>query len=135
MDDWVIIAPSRWKLRKAVRVVNQTLSELRVEQHPDKTFIGRAERGISFLGHHLTPDKTVAPSAEAIRRLAERIARLYEQGADMVRIGQYVRRWAGWLFLWSVPVSVHPFCCGESDAGLFATPPVCGRKSDQSSYQ
>jgi RNA-directed DNA polymerase len=39
MDDWVILAPTRWSLRRAVRIVNETLRELRVEQHPDKTFI------------------------------------------------------------------------------------------------
>jgi hypothetical protein len=44
MDDWVILAPTRWSLRRAVRVVIETLRELRVEQHPDKTFIGRIER-------------------------------------------------------------------------------------------
>ncbi len=37
MDDWVILAPTRWKLRKAVQIVNRTLNELRVEKHPDKT--------------------------------------------------------------------------------------------------
>jgi hypothetical protein len=41
MDDWVILAPTRWSLRPAVRIVNETLRELRVEQHPGKTFIGR----------------------------------------------------------------------------------------------
>ena len=25
MDDWVILAPTRWKLREAIRLVNQTL--------------------------------------------------------------------------------------------------------------
>ncbi len=48
MDDWIIIAPTRWKLRKAIRLVNQTLNELRVEQHPDKTMIGRGDRGFDF---------------------------------------------------------------------------------------
>jgi RNA-directed DNA polymerase len=38
MDDWVILAPTRWSLRWAVRIVNETLRELRLEQHPDKTF-------------------------------------------------------------------------------------------------
>lgn len=38
MDDWVIAAPSRWKLRKAVCIVNQVLNQLKVEKHPDKTF-------------------------------------------------------------------------------------------------
>ena len=51
MDDWVILSPSRWKLRKAVRIVNETLAELQVEQHPDKTFVGRVERGFTILGY------------------------------------------------------------------------------------
>ena len=36
MDDWVILAPSRWKLRRAIRTVQQTLDELKVETHPDR---------------------------------------------------------------------------------------------------
>ncbi|MFI5453890.1 MAG: hypothetical protein ACHRXM_00400 [Isosphaerales bacterium] len=51
MDDWVILAPTRWKLRAAIRLVNQTLAELKVEQHPDKPFIGRVSRGFDFLGY------------------------------------------------------------------------------------
>jgi hypothetical protein len=34
MDDWVVFAPSRWKLRKVVRIVNQVLNRLKVWQHP-----------------------------------------------------------------------------------------------------
>ncbi|CAN2040681.1 RNA-directed DNA polymerase [Candidatus Magnetomoraceae bacterium gMMP-15] len=45
MDDWIIIAPTRWKLRKAIRKVNETLNMLKVEQHPDKTMIGRGKIG------------------------------------------------------------------------------------------
>ncbi|MCP4404142.1 MAG: hypothetical protein GY801_43400 [bacterium] len=57
MDDWIIIAPTRWKLCKAIRRVNQTLNALRVEQHPDKTMIGRGERGFDFLGYALKPTR------------------------------------------------------------------------------
>ncbi|MCP4267247.1 MAG: hypothetical protein GY777_17030 [Candidatus Brocadiaceae bacterium] len=35
MDDWVVIAPTRWKLRSAVRIVNETLNVLKVKKHPD----------------------------------------------------------------------------------------------------
>ncbi len=35
MDDWVVIAPTRWKLRSAIRIVNKTLGLLKIEQHPD----------------------------------------------------------------------------------------------------
>ncbi len=52
MDDILILAPTRWKLKKAIRVLNQTFNELRLEQHPDKTLIGRTERGFDFLGYH-----------------------------------------------------------------------------------
>jgi hypothetical protein len=45
----VILTPSRWKLRKAVKTVQQTLNELKVEMHPDKTFVGRVAQGLAFL--------------------------------------------------------------------------------------
>lgn len=54
MDDWVImLAPSRWKLRTAVRIVNQTFAELKLDKYPDKTFIGKIEKGFDFLGYTL----------------------------------------------------------------------------------
>ena len=37
MDDWVVLAPTRWRLRKAIKVVNEVIADLRVEQHPNKT--------------------------------------------------------------------------------------------------
>jgi RNA-directed DNA polymerase len=40
MDDILVLSPTRRQLRKAVKVVNQVLSSLRLEKHPDKTFIG-----------------------------------------------------------------------------------------------
>ena len=50
MDDWVVLTPTRWKLRRAIRAVNEVMAALRVVQHPDKTFIGRVARGFDFLG-------------------------------------------------------------------------------------
>ena len=55
MDDIVVLAPTRWKLRWAVKAVNEVLSSLRLEKHPDKTFIGRIEKGFDFLGYHFCP--------------------------------------------------------------------------------
>ena len=95
MDDWVILAPTRLKLREAIRLVNQVLAELHVEQHPDKTFIGRISRGFAFLGYAFQPaGLEVAPPT--IKRCVERVSRLYEQGVDLVHIGTYVRRWLRW---------------------------------------
>lgn len=44
MYDILILAPTGWKLRRAVKVLNQTFSELKLEKHPDKTMIGRTEK-------------------------------------------------------------------------------------------
>jgi len=96
MDDWIIVAPNRWKLRKAVRIVNQVLDSLKVEKHPDKTFIGRTEKGFDFLGYHFELG-SLTPSHQTVTKHAERICRLYEQGAGYNRIRQYVRRWTNWL--------------------------------------
>jgi len=52
MDAWVVLAPTRWKLQAAIRAVNQVMAELRVRQHPEKTFIWRIARGFDFLGYH-----------------------------------------------------------------------------------
>ncbi len=95
MDDILILAPTRWKLKKAIRVLNQTFNELGLEQHPDKTLIGRTERGFDFLGYHFEPEG-LSVADKTIERFKERIARLYEQGADINRIGQYVLKWVQW---------------------------------------
>ena len=97
MDDWVVLAPSRWKLRRAVRLVQQTLDELKVQTHPQKTFVGKTERGFSFLGYQMNSARLVGVAPPTVERFVERVNRLYEQGASQRCIGQYVRRWMGWV--------------------------------------
>jgi len=95
IDDILILASTRWKLKKAIRVLNQTFNELLLEQHPDKTMIGRTKRGFDFLGYHFEPEG-LSVAGKTIERFIERISRLYEQGADINRIGQYVLKWLQW---------------------------------------
>ena len=45
MDDIVVLAPTRWKLRAAVKALNQAMGALWLAKHPGKTFIGRIEKG------------------------------------------------------------------------------------------
>ncbi|MGB2938668.1 MAG: reverse transcriptase/maturase family protein [Phycisphaerae bacterium] len=96
MDDWVILSPTRWKLRKAIRRVNAILAELKVQKHPDKTFIGRISRGFDFLGYTFSSVGLTGIARRTVERFVERAGRLYEQGAGEERIGQYVRRWLRW---------------------------------------
>lgn len=97
MDDWVIFAESRWKLRRAIRVMNQVLSSLGLEQHPNKTSIGRLERGFDFLGVQFTATGEMSPSAVSNARHTEKTARLYEQGASLERIERYRQNWLRYL--------------------------------------
>ena len=75
--------------KKAVQIVNQTLNELKVEKPPDKTFIGRIAKGFDFLGYSFEP-KGLSIAPKTLANFLDRITQLYEQGADVRRIGQYV---------------------------------------------
>ncbi len=72
---------------------------MELEKHPDKTFIGRIERGFDFLGYHFSPEGLRVAKA-TIQKFVERAARLYEQEREEPDgpslLGQYVRRWVGW---------------------------------------
>ena len=96
MDDWVVFAPSRWKLRKVVRIVNQVLNRHMVWQHPDKTFVGRVDRGFDFLGYHFRPDG-LSVAEKTRQNFVSRVNQLYEQQAIPTRIDGYVRRWTRWV--------------------------------------
>ena len=90
----ILILPFRW----IAPFLGQHMasSDEKVEKHPDKTFIGRAEKGFDFLGYHFQPG-SLTPSCQTVKKHAERICRLYEQGASYNRIRQYIRRWSCWL--------------------------------------
>ena len=75
--------------------MNLTLVELHVEEHPDRTFIGRISRVFDFLGGTFTPTGLEA-SPPAVERRVERVSRLDEQGVDLVHIGTHVRHWLRW---------------------------------------
>ncbi len=77
----LVLAPTRWKLRRAVKAVNGVLCGLCLEKHPDKTFIGKIERGFDFLGYHFSRHGLRVAEA-TIRRFVERATRLYERGRE-----------------------------------------------------
>jgi RNA-directed DNA polymerase len=99
MDDILVLAPTRWKLRKAVRLVNQELDELKLDKHPDKTFISRIDKGFDFLGYHVRPDGLSVAQA-TLDRFMERATRLYEQEKGKPEgfpvLGLCVVRWVRW---------------------------------------
>jgi hypothetical protein len=99
MDDILIMTKSRWQCRHAVKQLNEVFNQLQLEKHPDKTFIGKVEKGFDFLGYHFSPEGlSVADST--VKRFIEKATRLYEQEVGKPEgfplLGLYVRRWVRW---------------------------------------
>lgn len=117
-----------------MRVLNQELAALKLDKHPDKTFIGRSERGFDFLGYHFSPTGlTVA--APMMARFVVRASQLYEQerrrretGQEAVSspspFGAYVQRWQCWAKGgWRVPLGVRAWL---DNGRLLTGPPPTG---------
>jgi hypothetical protein len=77
-----------------------SIIELRLEKHPDKTFIRRIEKGVDFLGYHFSPEG-LSVAEKTIEKFLARAVRLYEQDQGesfgSPRLGLYARRWVRWI--------------------------------------
>ena len=85
-----------------MKVLNGLLNSLRLEKHPEKTFVGKTERGfdfLDFLGYPIRPDG-ISVASKTLERFVSRAARLYERepvATTAPRLGPYVRRWTRWV--------------------------------------
>lgn len=94
-----IMSPIRWKLRHAIRRLNQIFHSLGLRQHPDKTFIGKIEKGFDLLGYHFTRE-CLTLANKTVSNFEEHLHRLYDQQKTApeggVVLGEYVPRWQRW---------------------------------------
>jgi len=91
---------SRWHLRRAIHVIRQALDALKVDIHPDKTFVERVSRGFTFVGYKIASEGIVDIAPQTREKFLVRLSsltRLYEQGASSGDIGGYVKRWFQWI--------------------------------------
>jgi len=113
MDDIVVLATNRHKLRRAIATVNSVLSSLGLKKHPDKTSIGLIERGFDFLGYHFCR-KGISLAQTTVGNFLTKLSRLYEQNRTHGRkdwgwspksqparsiettITTYINRFRGW---------------------------------------
>ena len=92
MDDIIILAPTRWQLRRAIATMNGQLSGLGLTLHSEKTTIGPIARGFDFLGYQFAFDK-LSLSAVTLKRHSEKLTRLYERYHRQLRA--YRKCWIG----------------------------------------
>ena len=102
MDDFVLLARTRWQLRRAIAEVHAVIAPLGLRLHPGKRYIGRlgapgSGRGFDFLGYRFERGRRLRPSRESLRRLRERARRLHEHGGDDERLRLYAERWWVWI--------------------------------------
>jgi hypothetical protein len=99
MDDWVVLSPTRAKLRLAIKRANAVLEALRIEKHPDKTYIGRVDHGFDFLGYQFDQNaRTGLIIAEkTLNNHQERLRDLAAHGADAEQIANYKNHWWRWV--------------------------------------
>ena len=99
MDDVLVMSQHRWGLRRAVKRLNEILNGLKLEKHPDKTFIGRIEKGFDFLGYHFCR-AGLRLATKTVTNAVDKIHRLYEQKqTDLERataLDDYITRWLRW---------------------------------------
>jgi hypothetical protein len=113
MDDVIILAKTRWHLRKAVRTVNQHFHQLKVEQAPDKTFIGKISKGFDFLGYQFGKEK-ITVSKRTIQNHIRRLTQLYEQNEHQpnwkMLLDDYRQHWVTWVYS-GIPSSILDIKC------------------------
>jgi len=98
MDDFVVLAKTRWHLKKAIRQIFKITADLKLRLHRRfKCFIGRTDNGFDFLGYTIHPQRRLRPSSVSLQRLVQRARRLYEQRGSKERLWEYVTHWYRWL--------------------------------------
>ena len=97
MDDVCLQVPTRWKLRKAIKRLNEVFDTLKIKKHPDKTEIGHVEKGFNFLSYRfLLSGLSVAQIA--LDRFSAKVTQLDEQRADSPARERYWRQFTYWIF-------------------------------------
>jgi len=88
-----------------------------------QTYIGKTNKGFSFLGYFLQPGKRLQGAKKTLNNCAQRISRLYEQGAPKERIGKYVGHFVAWAKGGLSAKLVSDIdVCGQLYSSLFDTP-------------
>lgn len=79
MDDLVVLAPTKAKLRKAIKVTYQALKPWAYQLHTNKkTFIGKIAKGFDFCGFRLSYNKIILAKS-CLAKFEKRLSALYEQ--------------------------------------------------------
>ncbi|WP_268886494.1 reverse transcriptase domain-containing protein [Francisella tularensis] len=93
-DDWIILAKTKHKLRKAIKICKQILSKLKLEEHPDKTdyrnFNNPNAKIFNFLGIEFNHNGAKDIKKVTKQNFSIKISRLYEYIQAIIKIKQQI---------------------------------------------
>jgi hypothetical protein len=79
MDDLVLLATTKARIRKAIKVSYQALKPWGYQLHTnEKTYIGKISKGFDFCGFRLNYDKMILAKS-CLAKFEKRLSALYEQ--------------------------------------------------------
>ncbi|WP_149330560.1 reverse transcriptase domain-containing protein [Citrobacter braakii] len=107
MDDFIIITTTRHKLRRAVKILKQRLHEFGFVLHPDKTQLGRTQKGFDWMGLWFTDKGITAFAPRATEKHRLKLRQLYEHIRHLTPEGQAARMA---LYLRLRAASLLPLC-------------------------
>ncbi len=104
VDDVIIFAKNSFQMRRLIKKTYTIIGSLKLKLAEDKTFIGRIDKGFSFVGYRFYGDE-ISISNSSIENFGGQFKkRLYEPGCrekrlnPHTRISLYVRRWMSWAY-------------------------------------
>ena len=98
------LSGNRHQLRKIVKITYALLDKLNLSLHPDKTFIGKIERGFDFLGYHFMPSG-LAIARLTLERAEAKAKQQNAHGANIKRLVLFWERFLRWANA-AVPLTV-----------------------------
>ena len=103
-DDIILSSRKRHVLRRMRKEMFQILDELRLTIRPEKTFVGRNQKGFDLLGYYVTL-KGLSPSQKTQEKALENAKLRHAQGGHK-SLQEYLQRWRTWAHA-GLPFQVH----------------------------
>jgi RNA-directed DNA polymerase len=103
-DDIILVSRKRHVLKRMRKEMFQVLRELRLILRPEKTFVGRSQKGFDLLGYHITL-QGLSPSQKTQEKALENAKQRYAQGGQKSLL-EYLNRWRTWVYA-GLPFKVY----------------------------
>ena len=97
VDDIIVLTKTKHQQKRAMKAIYQILRKHKMTTRYEKTFRGKTSDTIVYLGRKIKNGK-LGVSNRSMKKMRQRLVRLYEQGATEKELRTYINRWRGSMF-------------------------------------